>query len=56
MDAETTEAVRHAGNLQNIINQHRILLEKRPKNADGKDHLLEFPCKIISDTIFIEKN
>jgi len=53
MDTETTEAVRNAGNLQNIVNQQRILLEQRPQNEDGKknsirilrkrhDKLLEF--------------
>jgi hypothetical protein len=55
MDTETTEAVRNAGNLQNIVNQQRILLEQRPQNEDGKknsmrilrkrqDKLLEFFC------------
>ncbi len=36
MDAETTEEIRQAGNLQNIVNQHRILLERRTGNQDGK--------------------
>lgn len=38
MDAETTEAIRHAGNLQNILNQHRLLLEREPTDADGKEN------------------
>lgn len=42
MDAETTQAVRHVGNLQNIINQHRFLLEQRPKNEDGKIFIYQF--------------
>jgi hypothetical protein len=36
MDAETTDEVRQAGNLQDIVNQQRILLEGRPPNEDGK--------------------
>lgn len=36
MDSEITKAVRHAGNLQKMVNQHRMLLERRPKNDDGK--------------------
>lgn len=35
MDAETTDAVRQAGNLQDIVNQQRALLEGRPSNTDG---------------------
>jgi len=40
MDADTTEALRHVENLQNTVNQHRILLERRPKNEDGKENLM----------------
>jgi hypothetical protein len=41
MDADTTEAVRHVENLQNIVNQHRILLERQPNNEDGKENFLK---------------
>jgi hypothetical protein len=40
METEATEAVRQAGNLQNVVNQHRILLERRPKNEDGKENII----------------
>jgi hypothetical protein len=36
MQVATTRAVRQAGNLQNIVNQHRISLERQPKNKNGK--------------------
>ena len=41
MDADTTEAVRHAGNFQNIVQQHRVLLERRPRDKDGKEDSLD---------------
>ncbi|CAF0716728.1 unnamed protein product [Adineta steineri] len=34
METETTEAVRQAGNLQNIVNQQRVLLESHPRDKD----------------------
>jgi hypothetical protein len=47
MDAEITDAIRHAGNLQNIVDQHRILLETRPTNEDGKEKIIfEFLFRI----------
>jgi hypothetical protein len=36
MQAAATESVRQAGNLQNIVDQHRISLERRSRNKDGK--------------------
>ena len=38
MDAETTEAIRHQGNLQTILHEQRLLLEREPTNADGKEN------------------
>ncbi|CAF1007943.1 unnamed protein product [Rotaria sordida] len=34
MEAQVTEAVRQAGNLQNLVDQNGKLLERRPQNAD----------------------
>ncbi|CAF0837697.1 unnamed protein product [Adineta ricciae] len=33
MATETTEAVRQAGNLQNLLDRHRVLLNQRPRNG-----------------------
>lgn len=41
MQSETTDAVRQAGNLQNNCKQHRILLEKRTGNENGKVNSIE---------------
>jgi hypothetical protein len=47
METEATEAVRQAGNLQNVVNQHRILLESRPKNEDGKENIIRMNKSIL---------
>jgi hypothetical protein len=51
MDVETTDAVRQAGNLQDIVNQQRVLLEGRATNEDGNessDNILSlFYCLIL---------
>jgi hypothetical protein len=50
MATETTEAVRQAGNLQNVVNRHRLLLEKRPRNEDGKENRLRVLTKKNDET------
>lgn len=36
MDVERTEAIRHEGNLQNLVKRYRIFLDTKVENANGK--------------------